>query len=57
MPLHFKSKKGYDKYVAFLHMHDIPHKHHNKVIIAGHAHKVKRDRKSSRKHHRSRRRR
>ena len=42
---HFKSKKGYEKYVAFLHMHDIPHKHHNKVVIAGKVHKVKRNKK------------
>ena len=45
MPIHFKSKKGYKKYVAFIHMHDIPHKHHNEVIIAGKVHKVKRDKK------------
>jgi len=38
---HFKSKKAYDKYEAYIHIHDIPHKHHDKVIIDGHAHKVK----------------
>ena len=42
---HFKSKKGYEKYLAFIHMHNIPHKHHQKVIIAGKPHKVKSDRK------------
>ena len=39
---HFKSKKKYDKYEAYIHMHHIPHKHRKYVIIRGKKHKVKR---------------
>ena len=37
----FKSKKAYDKYEAYIHMHKIPHKHHNIVMIHGKKHRVK----------------
>jgi hypothetical protein len=29
----FKSNKAYDKYQAYIHMHNIPHKHHKYVEI------------------------
>ena len=38
---HFKSKKAYDKYEAYIHMNHIPHKHRSVVIINGKKHKVK----------------
>jgi len=37
---HFKSKKAYDKYEAFIHIHNIKHSHKKYVIIAGKKHKV-----------------
>ena len=37
----FKSKEAYDKYEAYIHIHHIPHKHRNYVIINGKKHKVK----------------
>jgi hypothetical protein len=37
---HFKSKKAYKKYEAYIHIHDIPHKHHKFVVIHGRKHKV-----------------
>ena len=39
---HFKSKKAYKKYEAYIHIHKIPHKHRKTVIIKGKKHKVKR---------------
>jgi len=35
MPRHFKSKEGYEKSMAFIHIHDIPHKQTKYVWIAG----------------------
>ena len=39
---HFKSKKKYNKYEAYIHMHHIPHKHRKYVVIRGKKHRVKR---------------
>jgi len=53
----FKSKTAYDKYVAFLHIHDIPHKKHRYVEIEEngkyHLHRVSH---RHREHHRHRKR-
>ena len=38
---HFKSKKAYKKYTAYIHIHHIKHKHRKTVIIHGKRHKVK----------------
>ena len=38
---HFKSKKAYKKYEAYIHIHKIPHKHRKTVVIKGKKHKVK----------------
>ena len=37
---HFHSKEKYDRYIAYIHIHGIPHKHHDCVIINGKKHKV-----------------
>ena len=42
---HFKSRKAYGKYEAFIHMHHIPHKHRKIVVIGGKKHRVKHRRK------------
>lgn len=39
--LHFKSKRKYNKYLAFINIHHKTKHHHNRVVIAGHPHKVK----------------
>lgn len=41
MVLHFKSKKAYKKWNAFRHIHGMTKGGRQKVIIAGHVHKVK----------------
>ena len=38
---HFKNKEAYDKYEAYIHIHHIPHKHRNIVMIHGKKHRVK----------------
>ena len=38
----FKNKKDYDRYEAYIHMHNIPHKHHETVRIAGKLHHPRR---------------
>ena len=52
MVRHFKSKAGYKKYEAFIHIHHVPHKYHSEVVIAGKRHHVKRMRME---HHHARR--
>lgn len=44
---HFKSKEGYEKFVAFEHMHDLekPKKHYPTTFIGGKVHKVNHSRK------------
>jgi hypothetical protein len=42
---HWKSMTGYDKSMAYIHIHGIAHHHHNSVIVAGRIHHPKRDRK------------
>lgn len=37
--IHFKSKRGYQKWLAFGHLHHVFHGKEN-VVIAGHKHKV-----------------
>ena len=37
---HFKSEEAYRKYVAYLHIHNIPHARASTVWIAGKKHKV-----------------
>jgi len=39
---HFKNRKAYDKYEAYIHINNIPHKHRSKVKIGNRIHKVKR---------------
>ena len=41
MPRHFKTKEGYEKSMAYIHMHGVPHKKHDYVYVAGEKHKVK----------------
>ena len=38
---HFRSKKAYRKYIAYIHIHHIPHRHHKFVFIKGWKHRVK----------------
>ncbi len=37
----FKSKKAYKKYLAYLHIHRIPHRKRRYVIIKGKKHYIK----------------
>ena len=39
---HFKSRKAYDKYEAYIHIHHVPHRFHPTVWIAGMKHHPKR---------------
>ena len=43
VPIHFKSKVGYRKWLAYGHMHvkGFGKKHREKIVIAGKPHKVK----------------
>ena len=41
MPRHYKTKEGYEKSMAYIHMHGIAHKHHDFAYIAGKKHHVK----------------
>jgi hypothetical protein len=38
---HFKSEEDYKKYLAYIHIHNIPHAKGSYVWIAGKRHKVK----------------
>lgn len=41
MPKRFRSKEAYNKYVAHIHIHDIPHTPGKTVKIAGRTYKPK----------------
>ena len=47
MPKHYKSKEAYDKSMAFIHIHDIPHDQHKYDWIAGKKHYPKHSKKES----------
>lgn len=48
MPRNFKSKKAFDKYTAYLHIHDIPHTFHE-ISIRGKPYKPKRSRTTTKR--------
>ena len=39
--IHFKSEKAYRKFLAYIHIHRIPHRKGRYVYIGGRKHKVK----------------
>ena len=41
MPLHFKTKEGYQKWEAYKHIHGIEGADKGKIFIHGHLHKVR----------------
>lgn len=46
MPRHYKSKEGFEKSMAYIHIHHVKHKHHDFVYIAGKKHPVKHSKES-----------
>ena len=44
---HFKSKKAYRKFVAYIHIHHIKTRKPKYVVIAGRRHRIKHRRKAS----------
>ena len=46
---HFKNRKAYNRYEAFIHIHHVKHKHRKFVVIGGKKHRVRHKNKSKRR--------